>query len=86
MLVESLGAKVADKRYSDLPEHVRKFIEGLDAEEVATIQTFVRWWGAASIIGKSLAWFTGILVAAALGAWGVLEGWLKFVATIKGIK
>lgn len=76
----------ADKRYAELPEHTRKFIEGLDAEEVATIQAFVRWWSAASIMGKSIAWLAGIVAAAALGVWGVIEGWLKFVATVKGWK
>jgi len=75
-----------EKRYSDLPEHVRKFIEGLDADEIATIQGFVRWWAAAHLMGKSIAWLAGVIVAAALGVWGVIEGWLKFVATIKGWK
>lgn len=75
-----------EKRYSDLPEHVRKFIETINADEIAAIQGFVRWWSAAHIMGKSLAWLAGIVVVVAAGVWGVIEGWLKFVATVKGWK
>lgn len=75
--------KERERRFADLPDHVQDFLLGLDKEEVATMLGMVAWWRAASLMGRTLMWLAGLITAAAVGAWGVFEGWVKFVATIK---
>lgn len=74
-----------ERRFADLPSHVQDFLLGLDKEEVATLLGFVAWWRAASLMGRTFAWLAGLATAAAVGAWGVFEVWIKFVTHIRKV-
>ena len=80
---------MADKppeRFNEVSPEVREFLAGLRKDEIEIISKAVRFYAAATLFWRFMAWVIGGLVAAIVGVWGVVEVIGKMIGTIKGAK
>lgn len=52
------------KRYADLPEHVRTFLEHLTEEEVEQLGSDIRWMRNTLVVLQFFKWIVGAIIVA----------------------
>ncbi|MBN9018708.1 MAG: hypothetical protein J0H11_14945 [Rhizobiales bacterium] len=70
------------KRYNELPEETREFLESLDKDTISTLQKWLIVWKAAGIVGRLLFTAGVALLGVFVAIPGAVEGFRLIMKAI----